>query len=52
MVLVVNMANPFIVQVKDEKQRRIVIDKGAWDDEKLKKGDYIEVSVKRIKTGQ
>ena len=52
MVIVVNMANPFIVQVKDEKQRRIVIEKGAWDDEKLKKGDYIEVSVKRIKTGQ
>ena len=46
------MVNPFIVQVKDEKQRRIVIDKSAWDDEGLKKGDYIEVIIKKIKTGQ
>jgi hypothetical protein len=52
MVYVVNMVNPFIVQVKDEKQRRIVIDKGAWDDEQLKKGDYIEVTIKKIETGQ
>ena len=52
MVYVVNMAKPFIVQIKDEKQRRIVIDKTAWDDEELKKGDYIEVTIKKIKTGQ
>lgn len=49
MVFMVNMAKPFIVQIKDEKQRRIVIDKEAWDEEKLKKGDYIEVIIKKIK---
>ena len=52
MVILVNMVNPFIVQVKDEKQRRIVIYNNAWDDEGLKKGDYIEVTIKKIKTGQ
>lgn len=44
----VNMAKPFIVQIKDDKQRRIVIDKEAWDEEELQKGDYIEVMIKRI----
>lgn len=43
------MAKPFIVQIKDDKQRRIVIDKEAWEAEKLQKGDYIEVVIKRIK---
>lgn len=49
MDIVVNMARPFIVQVKDDKQRRIIIDKGAWEEEELKKGEYIEVSIKKIK---
>jgi hypothetical protein len=49
---VVNMANPFIVQVKDDKQRRIIIDKKAWDEEELVKEDYIEVTIKKIKTGK
>lgn len=45
----VNMAKPFIVQIKDITQRRIVIDKEAWEAEKLQKGDYIEVVIKKIK---
>ncbi len=49
MVYVVNMAKPFIVKVKDDKQRRIVIDKIAWDEENLKKDEYIEVTIKKIK---
>lgn len=49
---VVNMAKPFIVQVKDDKQRRIVIDKKAWDEEGLAKDDYVEVTIKKIKTGK
>ena len=48
MVIVVNMAKSFITQVKDDKQRRIVIDKGVWEEEGLKKGDYIEVVIKKI----
>jgi len=47
----VNMSKPFIVQVKNDKQRRIVIDKKAWEDEGLQKGDYIEVTIKKIKIG-
>lgn len=46
------MAKPFIVQIKDDKQRRMVIDKDAWDEEKLQKGDYIEVIIKKIKLGK
>ena len=49
---VVNMAKPFIVQVKDDKQRRIVIDKKIWDEEKLIKDDYIEVTIKKIIPGK
>ena len=51
MVKMVNMTKPFIVQIKDETQRRIVIDKVAWDEEGLQKGDYIEVTIKKIKLG-
>ncbi len=43
------MVKPFIVQIKDDKQRRIVIDKEAWEKEGLQKGDYIEVVIKKIK---
>ena len=50
MVVVVKMSKSFIVKVKDDKQRRIVIDKSAWDEENLKKGEYIEVIIKKIKT--
>jgi len=49
MGIVVNMAKPFIVQVKDDKQRRIVIDKKAWEEEGLEKEDYIEVIIKKVK---
>jgi len=48
MVYVVFMAKPFIVQVKDDRQRRIVIDKDAWQEERLKKGDYVEVTIRKI----
>ncbi len=51
-VNMVIMAKPFIVQIKDDKQRRMVIDKDAWDEEKLQKGDYIEVIIKKIKLGK
>ncbi len=51
MVKMVNMAKPFIVQIKDDKQRRIVIDKEAWEEEDLQKGDYIEVTIKKVKLG-
>jgi len=44
----VNMVKSFIVQIKDDKQRRIVIDKDAWNEERLEKGDYIEVIIKKI----
>lgn len=49
MVIVVKMSKPFIVQVKDDIQRRIVIDKKAWEEEGLQKGDYIEVTIKKVK---
>ncbi len=44
------MPNPFIVQVKDDKQRRIIIDKEAWKEQGLQKGDYIEVTIRKIST--
>jgi hypothetical protein len=51
MVTMVNMAKPFITEIKDDKQRRIIIDKKAWEEEGLQKGDYIEVTIKKIKIG-
>ena len=50
-VFVVNMAKPFIIQVKDEKQRRMIIDKNAWEEEGLQQGDYVEVIIKKVKLG-
>jgi hypothetical protein len=44
------MPNPFIVQAKDDKQRRIVIDKEAWKEQGLRKGDYIEVTIRKVVT--
>ncbi len=41
--------NLFIVQAKDDEQRRIIIDKEAWNEQGLQKGDYIEVTVRKIK---
>ena len=43
------VAKPFIVQIKDDKQRRIIIDKKAWEEEGLEKWDYIEVIIKKVK---
>ncbi len=39
----------FIVKLKDDIKRRIVIDKDAWESENLKKGDYAEIDIKKIK---
>lgn len=52
MVIMDFMAKPFIVQIKDDKQRRIVIDKKAWEEENLQKDDYIEVVIKKLKLGK
>lgn len=49
MKYLVNTSKPFIVQVKNDNQRRIIIDKKAWEDEGLEKGDYIEVIIRKIK---
>ncbi|VVB96456.1 Uncharacterised protein [uncultured archaeon] len=49
LVRMVIMSKSFIVQIKDDKQRRIVIDKKVWDEEGLKKEDYIEVMIKKVK---
>ncbi len=38
-----------IIQIKDDKQRRIVIPQEVWDLEGLKKDDYIEIDVKKVK---
>jgi hypothetical protein len=38
-----------IVQIKDAKQRRIVIPQEIWDLEELQKDDYIEIDIKKIK---
>ncbi len=37
-----------IIQIKDAKQRRIVIPQEVWDLEGLKKDDYIEIDIKKI----
>jgi hypothetical protein len=41
--------NTFIVKLADDKQRRIPIDKAIWDLQKLKKGDYIKVTIEKVK---
>lgn len=38
-----------IIQIKDEKQRRVVIPQEVWDLEGLQKDDYIEIDVKKVK---
>jgi len=43
----VNMTKA-IIQIKDDKQRRIVIPQEVWDIEGLQKDDYIEIDVKKI----
>jgi len=39
----------FITKVTDETHHRIVIDKDAWDELKLKKGDYVKVTIEKVK---
>lgn len=43
------MPQKFRVLISDDKQRRIVIDKEAWDAEGIEKGDLIEVSIRKLK---
>jgi bifunctional DNA-binding transcriptional regulator/antitoxin component of YhaV-PrlF toxin-antitoxin module len=43
----VNMTKA-IIQIKDDKQRRVVIPKEVWDIEGLQKDDYIEIDIKKI----
>ncbi len=43
------MTNSFIVQIADVQKRRIVIPKDKWNEEKLKKGDYIKVTIEKVK---
>lgn len=38
-----------IIQIKDDKQRRIVIPQEVWDLEGLQKNDFIEIDVKKVK---
>jgi bifunctional DNA-binding transcriptional regulator/antitoxin component of YhaV-PrlF toxin-antitoxin module len=38
-----------IIQIKDNKQRRIVIPQEVWDLEELQKDDYVEIDVKKVK---
>lgn len=38
-----------IIQIKDDKQRRVVIPQEVWDLEGLEKDDYIEIDVKKVK---
>ncbi len=46
------MSDTFITKITDDAQRRIKIDKDTWDKEKLKKGDYIKVTVERVPLGK
>lgn len=43
------MPQTFTTQIKDDVRRRIVIDKAAWNLEGLKKGDYVKVTIEKIK---
>jgi hypothetical protein len=41
--------NTFIVKLTDDKQRRIPINKEIWDLQELKKGDYVKVTIEKVK---
>jgi hypothetical protein len=43
------MTQKFRTIIKDDEKRRVVIDKEAWDKENIKKGDLVEISVKKLK---
>ncbi len=43
------MTTSFIVQILDVQKRRIVIPKDKYEAEKLKKGDYIKVTIEKVK---
>lgn len=41
--------NTSILQVKDDKQRRIIIPQELWDLEGLQKDDYVKLSIEKVK---
>jgi len=41
----------FITELKDEGQRRIVIPRDVWNFLKLKKGDFVKVSIEKASEG-
>lgn len=43
------MSQPFRVIIKDVEKHRIVIPKEIWDEERIEKGDIVEVIVKKLK---
>ena len=43
------MTQTFTTQFNDNKQRRIVLDKVACELEGLKKGDYVKVTIEKVK---
>ncbi len=47
-----SMASKFLTKITDTKQRRIKIDKSAWELEDIKQGDIVEVTINKLKTGQ
>jgi hypothetical protein len=49
-VQVVIMPQTFIIKLKDDIKRRVVIDKEAWDKEELKKGDYVKITIEKVNT--
>lgn len=42
------MSETFYVKIKDEVKHRIIIDIDAWKKLKLKKGDFVKVTVEKL----
>ena len=42
------MTRSFTTRITNDKQRRIVVDKTAWELEGLQKGDYAEITITKI----
>lgn len=43
------MTQKFRTIIRDAEKRRVVIDRDAWDKEGIKKGDVVEISIKKLK---
>ncbi len=48
MVIMVIMTSVFATKLSDAKQRRITIDKDAWEKEGLQEGDFVKVTIEKI----